>query len=276
MATMTHHFIGFLSQPKNKIYYLLPAGYLSYKIQMIIQNKRKMKQIKVVSIDMFRTLVDLESVEHVIWQMLLKDNYTVELAKECSVHAGNSWLKYSQQEKFLSVKSMFMMCLTKLFSKFDIELAPAEATNLWAQQHSLSEPFFDSMLFLNSVGKEYPICLASDTDDDLLGKLEQMYSFDYIFTSEQLGSYKANADGKFFSAIINHYGVRPEEIIHIGDSKREIIGASKAGIITCWLNRTGAKWSHDMKPNYKVSSLIEAASVLGVDIDSDKPAKKEI
>ncbi|MFC1958344.1 HAD family hydrolase [Chloroflexota bacterium] len=221
-----------------------------------------MRQAKIVSIDMFRTLVDLEGRKVAEWQMLLKDKYTPELGEEYYAHLDNLWLKYSQQDKFLSVKSMFMMCFTELFSKIDVELDPAEATKLWAQQHSLSEPFDDSILFLNSVGKEYPICLASDTDDDMLGTLKQMYAFNYIFTSEQLGSYKANADGKFFSAVINHYGVRPEEIIHIGDSKREIIGASKAGIITCWLNRTGSKWSYEVKPDYEVNSLTEAAAIL--------------
>ena len=227
-----------------------------------------MTQFRVVSVDMFRTLVDLSSVEDVIWHILLKDKYTVALAEKYSSHVGNSLFKYLPQNKFSSVKSIFMACFTELFSSIGIEYDPAEATKIWAQQHSLNEPFEDSMLFLNSVGREYPICLASDTDDDMLGTLKQMYAFDYIFTSERLGSYKADGDGRFFSAIIGHYGVRPEEIIHIGDGIREIVGASKAGIIACWLNRTGIKWSHDVKPNYEVNSLIEAASVLGVDINS--------
>ncbi len=187
-------------------------------------------KIKVVSIDMFRTLVDLKSVEQLIWHMILKDKYTIALAEECSVHVGNSLFKYLQQNKFLPLKSIFMGRWAELFSNLAIDFNPAEATKLWAQQHSLAKPFGDSMLFLNSVGKKYPICLASDTDDDMLGKLKRMYAFNYIFTSERLRSYKANADGKFFSAIISHYGVRPEEIIHIGDGQLEIIGASKAGI----------------------------------------------
>jgi len=227
-----------------------------------------MRQIKVVSVDMFGTLVDLRNALHVFWRILLKDRYTVELAEECYAHLGNSWFEYIPEAKFLSVKSIFVTGFAGLFSSIDIEFNPVEATRLWARQHSLSEPFGDSMVFLNSVGKEYPICLASDTDDDMLGTLKQMYAFDYIFTSERLGLYKANADGKFFSAIINHYGVRPEEMIHIGDGRLEIVGASKAGLITCWLNRTSIEWPRDMKPDYEVSSLIEAAAILGVSIDS--------
>ncbi|MFC1976839.1 HAD family hydrolase [Chloroflexota bacterium] len=228
-----------------------------------------MTKFKVISIDMFRTLADVESTKHLQWQMILKDKYSVELAEECHAYLRNSWDRHFPQDTFLSMKSILMSAFTGLLSSIDIEFDPTEATKLCLQRHSFSKPFDDSMLFLNSVGKEYPICLASDTDDDMLGTLEQMYAFDYIFTSEQLGSYKANADGKFFSAIINHYGVRPEEIIHIGDSDLEIIGADKAGIITCWLNRTSSKWSHDVKPDYEVNLLIAVASILGIDIDSE-------
>ena len=227
---------------------------------------RKMTNIKVVSIDMFRTLADLESIEQVLWHKVLGNRYTVALAKECSAHVGNSWSKYCSQDKFLSTKSIFILSFSDLLSRIDIEFDPAEAAEIWAQQHSLSEPFGDSLLFLNSVGKEYPICLASDTDDDMIETVNEMYAFNYVFTSEQLGSYKANANGKFFSAIINHYGVKPEEITHIGDSAGEIIGASKAGIITCWLNRKGMEWSHDVKPDYEAKSLIEVAAIMGLNI----------
>ena len=47
------------------------------------------------------------------------------------------------------------------------------------------------------------------------------------------------------------------------------------GIITYWLNRTGLEWSHDMKPDYEINSLIEAAPLLSVGNDSESlPIKK--
>ena len=226
-----------------------------------------MSQTKVVSIGMFRTLVDLESVERVIWHRLLKDKYTTALAEECTARAGNSLFNYLPQGKFLSVQSIFKACFSDFLSSVDVDFDAAEAAKVWTQMHSLSAPFGDSLIFLNSVGNKYPICLASDADDDMLGVLRQMYAFDHIFTSEQLGSYKANGDGKFFSAIINYYGLKPEEIIHIGDGRLEIVGARKAGIITCWLNRNRSTWLHDTKPDYEAKSLIVAASILGVNID---------
>ena len=59
-----------------------------------------MTNIKVVSIDMFRTLVDLESIEQVIWHEVLGDRYTIDLAKECSAHVGNSLFDYLHQISF--------------------------------------------------------------------------------------------------------------------------------------------------------------------------------
>jgi putative hydrolase of the HAD superfamily len=124
------------------------------------------------------------------------------------------------------------------------------------------------MPFLNSVGKKYPICVSSDTDEDMLGPLRQLYHFDRIFTSEQFESYKTGNDGKFFLELVKHYNVNPGSIIHIGDSSSDVIGASEAGILTCWLNREHKKRTYDIRPDYEVNSLIEAAMLLGVDIDS--------
>ena len=104
----------------------------------------------------------------------------------------------------------------------------------------------------------------------MLGSLVEIHPFDKVVTSERIESYKAGTDGRVFSEIISHYGVRPEHIIHIGDSSYDIIGAGEAGIVTCWLNRNDSVWSHEIEPDYEVTSLFEAASVLGVDIDSGR------
>lgn len=238
-----------------------------------------MAGFKVVSIDMFGTLVDVLAKKYVIWQRLLKDRYSVELAEKYASHFED-WLfqlleKGTIQEKqFVPVKSIYEICFSELFSEFGLEFNPAEAAQIWAYQHLHSSPYGDSELFLNSVGKEYPICVASDTDEDMLEPFKQLYPFDHIFISEQLRSYKTSADNKFFSEIVNHYGVKPEQIIHIGDSSSDIIGASQVGIITCWLNRKDRIWPRDIRPDYEVNSLIEAASILGVNIDSQKISTK--
>ncbi len=229
-----------------------------------------MDKFKVVSVDMFGTLVDIDSRYHNIWQIFLGDRYTDELADQIRGRAyeilQHHYNQVTQNSGYISTRALFEEVYSELFPELNIDINPKVAADVLIRQHQLSEPFEDTIKFLDSVGKKYPICLSSDTDKDMLGPLKEMYTFDYIFTSEQLGSYKPNTDGNFFTAIVEHYHVRPEEIIHIGDGRLEIVGASKARIVTCWLNRAGNNWSYDVKPDYEVKSLVQAASILGVEI----------
>ena len=36
---------------------------------------KKTKNIKIISVDLFRTIVDIEQTPEMIWQMFLKDNF---------------------------------------------------------------------------------------------------------------------------------------------------------------------------------------------------------
>lgn len=230
---------------------------------------------RVVSIDMFGTLVDVGSIKHGVLRTFLKDRYTAELADEYWNRLGDLLFQLIddhiiEERPYVPLRVILETMYSRFFPEIGLDFDPKEAAVVLAHQYPFSTPHEDAVLFLDSVGKEYPICLASDTDDDMLGPLTQLYPFDRVITSEQIESYKASADKRFFSEIIDHYGVKPEHIIHIGDSSYDIIGASEVGITTCWLNRNNRIWPHDTKPNYEVKSLIDAALVLGIDIDSSE------
>jgi putative hydrolase of the HAD superfamily len=89
-----------------------------------------------------------------------------------------------------------------------------------------------------------------------------------VVTSEEVGAYKTNSDNRFFYEVIKHFNVMPWDIIHIGDSAADIIGAGESGIVTCWLNRRNKVLPQGTSPDYQVKSLVEAASLLGLDIGS--------
>ena len=44
--------------------------------------------------------------------------------------------------------------------------------------------------------------------------------------------------------------------------------AGRTGIVTCWLNRTRRQWQYDIQPDHEVTTLTEAASLLGIEIAS--------
>ena len=220
---------------------------------------------KVVSVDMFRTLVDLGRVENTIWPALLGDQYSSKLADECALHAGSTLFKYLSPDRFLTCKELFATCFGELFATKGLSVDSHAAARLWAAQHPLSPAFNDAAGFLRAAGGRYRLCLASDTDGDMLGPLSEMYPFDHVFTSEQLGCYKAYGDGRFFTAIVDHYGVKPHEILHVGDGIQEIVGAKRAGLVACWLNRNRRNWTHDVRPDFEVPSLSDTLGILGVE-----------
>ena len=153
-----------------------------------------MKHIKVVSVDMFGTLVDVSTRHHIIWQTFLKDKYSDELADKYWGRANEVLFQYYdqviQKRQYVPPKVLFEMCYSKLFAEIGLDYDSIEVALVLAGQHRLSKPFDDATLFLDSIGRKYPICVSSDTDEDMLGPLKQLYNFDNIFTSEQFKSYK--------------------------------------------------------------------------------------
>jgi len=232
------------------------------------------KKYKVVSVDMFGTLADLTSVRENVWQEILGEGYTPVLAEEYWDRASNLLYEFFETKirkegQYVPPKLMFSQCYSVLFAETGIDVDPDEAAGILAQHHSQSGLFDDATLFLNTIGREYPVCLSSDTDEDMLGSLRDIYPFDKVFTSEEIGAYKTGSEGRFFKALVDHYGIKPESIIHVGDTIADIAGASEAGITNCWLNRTGRPWPYEVKPDFEVSSLLEFADILNVDINPD-------
>jgi FMN phosphatase YigB (HAD superfamily) len=61
-----------------------------------------------------------------------------------------------------------------------------------------------------------------------------------VFSSESLCVYKPNGD--FFTQILKQLSLRPDEVIYVGDSQMDdILGPSKVGIDSIWINRKAEK-----------------------------------
>lgn len=74
-----------------------------------------------------------------------------------------------------------------------------------------------------------------------------------IFTSEDARSYKPRKE--LFEYALNAAGVKPEQVVHIGDSlSSDIKGAGEMGIDAIWINRGGKEVPEGVMA---VSSLLE-------------------
>ncbi len=225
-----------------------------------------MKQIKVISLDLFGTLVDVSSIKYTIWREFLSDRFTETLAdtywnRAIELVFKNYEILAMNTERFFPARRSFELAYAELFQEINLEYSPHKAAQMLAKHHAYSQSHTDVFSFLE-VLSPYKVCLSSDTDDDMLGALTALYHFDHVFTSEKLRCYKANTDGRFFKVVAEHFCVKPGEILHIGDGRMEMVSARQAGLITCWLNREEACWHHEIRPHYEVGSLLEVIPIV--------------
>jgi len=106
----------------------------------------------------------------------------------------------------------------------------------------------DTIDFIERVKSKYKICLVSDADKEMVESHIEAITFDQIFISEEIESYKGNPDDKMFKKVLKKLNVNADEIMHIGDSSSDIYGSDINGIDTCWINRHQYKKQFDTIP----------------------------
>ena len=226
---------------------------------------RKAKNIKIISLDLFQTLVSVnESIDYV-WREFLQENYTDEFARKHRERGNEIVLENMHQAalneaNFVNVRRVFENSYTQIFSEIHLDYDPKRAAGILIHGHRINRLFDDVKPFLGEIKQKYKVCLCTDCDTEMLGDISGIFEFDKLFVSEDLQAYKLNP--KFFKHVIEYYEVSPENILHIGDGNSDIIAPKKLGITTCWLNRRNLKWDQTVKPDFEVKSLLEIPDLL--------------
>jgi 2-haloacid dehalogenase/putative hydrolase of the HAD superfamily len=82
-----------------------------------------------------------------------------------------------------------------------------------------------------------------------------------VITSEDVRAYKPRPE--LFAEALNRYRLKPDEVIHIGDSiTSDVKGAGHLGIKTVWLNRLGKRKTEGIGPDYVCRDLTEVRQML--------------
>ena len=223
--------------------------------------------IKVISTDLFRTLVKVDENRGFIWRTFMGETYDNEIAQKywdraTEILFNNLDAAAVNLSPFKNIRDIFMESYTLLFAEINFQYDPRSAAEILFQGHNLNQLFDDTRPFLQAAGTRYPICLSTDCDCDMLDGIENIYGFDKMFVSEQMRTYKSHP--RFFTQVLEHYRLKPENILHIGDSKSDILTPKQLGIQTCWLNRSGEQWEHEVKPDFEVKSLLDILEILGI------------
>ncbi len=237
--------------------------------QKFILRVLHLKEYKIICIDMFQTLVNIDTrIEH-IWKRILKDDYNEELRDKYVQIVRNKivdkfHVEESAKHKFRNLKKIFFESFKDIFEENKVKYCSSYATKVFIEEHNRAELYHDSKEFIERAKKKYILCLVSDADIEMVESLINTLKFDEVFISENVKAYKGNSNYKIFKEVINHYNLDPDQILHIGDSSSDMLGANRAGIDTCWINRHKYKRRFDITPNYEVKSLDELFTMLNI------------
>jgi FMN phosphatase YigB (HAD superfamily) len=221
--------------------------------------------VKVISLDVFRTLVPIDESYAYVWSKFLGEKYTDDAGQRNWSRGTEILLEKLQSaaqdtKKFKNIRAVFEETYTQLFKEIKSDFNPAVAAGILMKVNRAGKYYDDVRPFLKMVGEKHTICLSTDCDMEMIANIDALYPFDSIFVSEKLQTYKANP--RFFTQVINHYSVKPENILHIGDAQSDIVTPKMVGMLTCWLNRDGDKWENKVKPDFEVASLHDVVNLL--------------
>jgi 2-haloacid dehalogenase len=131
------------------------------------------------------------------------------------------------------------------------------------------EPFPDTVDALGTLGNHYRLAIVSNIDDELfeLSAKHLEVPFDFVITSEQVGSYKPSHNN--FNRAVERTGLPKDRILHVAQSLyHDIKPASEIGLATVWVNRrkgragSGATHPAEATPTLEVPDLATLARLV--------------
>jgi putative hydrolase of the HAD superfamily len=135
-----------------------------------------------------------------------------------------------------------------------------EAFGAFLLERQRVELYSDALEVLQSLAGRYRLGALTNGNADVY-KTDAGEYFDFAFLAEEVGASKPAPD--MFHAALAKTGVRPEEVLHVGDNpEHDVRGALAVGMRTAWINAGNADWEGDDAPDIVLSHVRELPAKL--------------
>lgn len=122
------------------------------------------------------------------------------------------------------------------------------------------ELFDDARPALDWLARRFPLVALSNGNADV-HRIGLGGFFRAGLSAQDLGVGKP--DARIFQAAAQAAGVRPHEVLHVGDDAAlDVLGALGAGMQAAWVNRGGHDWTHDARPHLTVGDMAQLCARL--------------
>ncbi|TFY96824.1 HAD family hydrolase [Ramlibacter rhizophilus] len=143
----------------------------------------------------------------------------------------------------------------------DDALLAEHAFEVFFAERQKVTPFEDAHPALEFLSARFPLVSLSNGNADL-ARVGMARYFRAAVSARSFGIPKP--DARIFHAAADAAGVRPEEVLHVGDDVLlDVLGAQGAGMQAAWINRGETLWPHDDRvPEAECFSLSELCGLL--------------
>lgn len=123
------------------------------------------------------------------------------------------------------------------------------------------ECYPDALDALARIAAKLPVAAVSNGNADL-ERIGLSHHFAFQLGSREHGAAKPEAS--IFHAACARLGIVPGEVLHVGDHiEMDVLGAARAGLRSCWLNRDAQPWPHpSLRPDLEFDTLTALADWL--------------
>lgn len=229
-----------------------------------------LSDFKVLTFDCYGTLIDWETGILEVLQPWVSSQEKNFAEAEILESFAKFEAKLEQEFPTMLYPEILFQVHKSLAKYWDIKSSDEEAERFSKSvQHWPAFP--DSAESLRVLKQEYKLVILSNVDDASFQESNKKLGveFDYIFTAQQIGSYKP--DLKNFNYLLeklSQAGIEKTKILHTAQSLyHDHIPAQKLELATCWIDRRHNRggWGATMpphlevRPNFRFTSLAEMA-----------------
>ena len=178
-----------------------------------------------------------------------------------------TWVDRQRPELAHDMTAQRLWMLERMFEQAGDDLALVEpAYDAYFAARCEVEHYDDSLAALERLARRVPLAALSN-GNACLRTIGLIHLFRFQLGAREHGA--AKPAPSIFQAACAQLGCKPSQVLHVGDDTRtDVLGAHRAGLRTCWINRpdeSGAsrRWPHtEVRPDLEFTTLTALADWL--------------
>lgn len=212
--------------------------------------------LRAVTFDAFGTLIDTGRDVLIHVARAVCQDHRPSLPPEELLATWDRYFFGAEYDEFQNLLTTTEDSLAKTMADYGLEGDPHPYVEMLERMWSHAKAYPEATRVLARMDG-LPRAVVSNADDAFLKEILQKngLTFDHVVTSEGARAYKPRA--RIFEIALARLGAEPEHVLHVGDSlTADVEGASRLGIRTVWVNRTGlVRGASDPRPDHEIPDL---------------------